>query len=271
MKMEIFYRKVAALYDSKRDDLNSYLAYDGIIHHHNGIIARPIRRGLSEARIRKTLHRSETALSRLAISELRPGKNSRILDAGCGRGGNAILMARGSAGMRITAINISSYQLSAARKAAGIKKLSGRIRFLPRSMEDTRFRKASFDRILACESTEHVRLERFFREAARVAAPGAKMVVVAWTRNEKSRQSASYAARIDERYATRMHGRGDYLSLAGKNGWKPVKVIDLTPPTVNYWKLRSESSERTGTEEVMLSAFSKRALLYLLYVYDLIE
>ncbi|PIS47772.1 MAG: hypothetical protein COT17_01680 [Elusimicrobia bacterium CG08_land_8_20_14_0_20_51_18] len=268
--MEKIYKKVAALYDSKRDDLNKYLAYDGIIHHHNGLLPGEFKGSLKaeQEKLRKVLHEAETRLSRLAIKKLSLRDGSRILDAGCGRGGNAVLMASGRKNVRVKAVNISDYQLGEVRRVIRAKKLSGRVKVFKMSMEELSFKKGSFDRVLACESTEHADLSRFFASLSGVAKKKARLVIVAWTSNPSGKKGLAELSRVNRAYVTRMQ---DYLEIPAAHGWVLREKIDLTAGTFFYWKLRKDSAVKSGTEDLMTGVFGKRLATYMLYVYDFIE
>ncbi len=267
--------KVAALYDSKRKDFNWRLASDGIIHHHNGLVADRVsflRRfaKAAPAGAERMIHDSETALAKLGFRYLgRPRPGASLLDAGCGRGGSSLLLAERYPALTVRGVTLSGYQASAARAAARARGLSGRVRFSKASMLDLPFGRGSFDLVWACESTEHVpALPAFFRETARVARPGARLVVIAWTRNSAHRLGRRYATLADKAYVTRIHSREEYLNGAAGSGWRLRLTRDLTSPTASYWAARAALKNASGTESFMTPAFAVRALLYILYSYE---
>ncbi|MFA6028547.1 MAG: methyltransferase domain-containing protein [Elusimicrobiota bacterium] len=262
-------RRVAELYDSKRDDFNRMLGFDGLIHHHNGLCPRlPARPGrLGEERLLALLHRQESALTEHGLrrlGRLRPAM--RGLDAGCGRGGSSLLIA-GRSGCRLDGVNLSAYQVAAARRLARTKGLSGRVRFLRADMLASPFPPARFDFVWACESTEHAPdLHAFLGETARVAKAGAPMVVIAWVRGSSGPASARSARLVDAAYRTCIHEERAYRATEG-TGWRLELREDLTRPAARYWKLRGFSAHRTGTERFMEPAFASGAVRYLLFLY----
>ncbi|MDP2864975.1 MAG: methyltransferase domain-containing protein [Elusimicrobiota bacterium] len=270
-------KKVAGLYDSKRRDFNWRLAADGVIHHHNGLVydrSSVIRRVIKGgAQAEKIIHDSETALSKLGFKYLgKPKSGAALLDAGCGRGGSSLLLAAKYPGLAIRGVTVSSYQASAARAAARARGLSGRVKFSRASMLELPFGDNSFDLVWACESTEHVPdLGDFFSEMARVAGNRARLVVIAWVRNASHRLGRRYAAQADRAYVTKIHVEKKYLSDGLKSGWELRGKADLTGPTAAYWAARAALNSGSGTESFMAPAFASRALLYRLYVYQLVK
>lgn len=270
-------KRVAALYDSKRRDFNWRLAPDGVIHHHNGLVhdrAAFLRRVKESGVAGKALiHAAETALSELGFKYLRrPRPGMALLDAGCGRGGSSLLLAEKYPGLKICGVTVSAYQAAAARAAARGRGLAGRVNFSRASMLALPFKPASFDRVWACESTEHVPdLRLFFSEARRAARPGARLVIIAWVRNAAHAEGREYARLADKAYVTKIHAEKEYLEACKAGGWKLKVKKDLTGPTAAYWAGRLALGDGSGTESFMAPAFASRALLYRLYAYDLIE
>lgn len=270
-------KKVAALYDGKRRDFNWRLAADGIIHHHNGLVygrrSFVARVKKNAAGAEKLIHASETALSRLGFGYLgKPAPGALLLDAGCGRGGSSLLLAAKYPGLAIRGLTVSSYQASAARAAARERGVSGRVKFSRASMLALPFKANLFSLVWACESTEHVPdLEKFFSEMARVARDGARLVVIAWVKNDSDGPSRGYAAQVDKAYVTKIHREKEYLVDGVKSGWELRKKADLTGPAAAYWAGRKALKSGSGTEAFMAPAFASRAVLYRLYSYVLVK
>ncbi|MBU2529447.1 MAG: methyltransferase domain-containing protein [Elusimicrobia bacterium] len=271
MELKKWEKKVAGLYNRKKRDFNYLLANDSIIHHHNGICRKNLKKPKTQETLLNFLHKAETDTSLYGFrffSKFKTFKNKKILDAGCGRGGSSILMASKFKGAEIKGINISDYQLLCARRIAK-KKVKKNISFFKRSMLNTRFAKSQFDMIWACESTEHLsNLKDWFSEADRIASKKARMIIIAWVKNEKNPKALKYSKLIDAAYTTCIHFDKEYEETYGR--WKLKQKIDLTDLTVPYWRIRKMAESRTGTEKFMLEAFEQRAALYRLYVYDLV-
>jgi tocopherol O-methyltransferase len=107
--------------------------------------------------------------------------NQSVCDVGCGYGATARLLAH-ERGANVTGLTVSSVQHQHAVRAAGNDR---RLRFLQRDWLDNGLADASFDAVIAIESTEHMDDKpRFFSEAARVLRPGGRLVVCAWLSTE---------------------------------------------------------------------------------------
>jgi len=105
----------------------------------------------------------------------RIGRGTRVCDIGCGYGATARMLAA-EYGAEVTGITVSPAQFRYAegRAAPGVSMVLGD--WLCNPLGD-----GSFDVAIAIESSEHMAdLEGFFRQAARVLAPGGRLVVCAW-------------------------------------------------------------------------------------------
>jgi len=274
----LWLKKVAAYYDSKKRDLNWRLAADGIIHHHNGLVPGKTSflrkmKTAGTAAGEALIHRSETDLSLFGFKFLDcPRKRARLLDAGCGRGGSSLLLAGLYPLLRITGVTLSAYQAAAARAAARARGLDARVKFIRASMLSLPFPENMFDRAWACESTEHVpSLSAFFSEMARVCVPGARLVVIAGVRNPGHPGEKRFTRLANKAYFLKLHTEKEYLDAGASRGWKLAWKKDLTRPAANYWNMRAMLKKGSGTEFFAAPAFTEGALLYRLYAYDLVK
>jgi len=100
-----------------------------------------------------------------------------VLDAGCGIGGTSILLAE-DYGLDVTGLTLSSVQLREARRLAEGSTAMGRLRFSLRDYLASGFSPASFDGIVAIESSCYAEPKTgFCREAFRLLKPGGRLVV----------------------------------------------------------------------------------------------
>lgn len=122
---------------------------------------------------RETPRRAVEALSDLVAERLAPGARAALVDIGCGYGATARRFAA-LKGAEVTGLTLSAAQAAAAPPHPGVT-------LLVRDWLDNRLPAASFDGAYAIESSEHMADKAaFFREAARVLRPGARLVVCAW-------------------------------------------------------------------------------------------
>jgi malonyl-CoA O-methyltransferase len=99
-----------------------------------------------------------------------PMADSRILDAGCGKGRYARILLERNPSSRLTGLDISEQMLRSV--PPGIGKVSG-------IMTDLPFADESFDGVYATESLEHaVDIERAIAEMCRVLRPGGKLAII---------------------------------------------------------------------------------------------
>ena len=110
-----------------------------------------------------------------------PWFSTRVLDIGCGAGRNAVPLASG--GFDVIGIDMSRPMLAAAAK----RDAAGRLRVIEGAMDDLPIRSRSIDLIVAHGIWNLARSDDEFRaataEAARVAAPGARLFVFTFSRN----------------------------------------------------------------------------------------
>lgn len=264
-----YQRDVAAWWDNRRQDrVNLALGeVDGLYHHHYGLGPYDPAVLGDDDRIIKELHRLETAQADLLLDNLGElGPADRLLDAGSGRGGTSF-MANQRFGCRVDGVSISEYQVEFATAQARAGGIGDRVRFHFRNMLETGFESATFQGIWTNETTMYVDLFELFAEFARLLRPGGRYVCITGCYNDLTGRSRS-VIEINEHYLCDIHPRSDYFKALADNGLIPVKVLDLTPDTIPYWELRSQSSVRTGIERPFLTGYREGSFQYLLIVAD---
>jgi len=111
----------------------------------------------------------------------RPG--ARVCDVGCGYGATARLLAA-EHGCDVTALTVSRAQYDHAVRA---DPFAHNPTYLLRDWLDNRLPSASFDAVVAIESTEHMAdRRRCMTEMARVLRPGGRAVICAWLAAEQA-------------------------------------------------------------------------------------
>lgn len=255
------------MYDAKRDDFNARLSRtDGLVHHHNGICDpnyTPHFDIRDNQALIADLHEMENELVNFGlrqIGDLMP--SARVLDAGCGRGGPALMMYE-RFGCEIVGLTLSSYQAEFAARMATSHACSDRLQFVVGDMTDTKFPSESFDGVWACESTEHITdLPALFSEFCRVLKPAGRLLVITWAKNPNHPHGELIATGVDEAYLTTIHSVQEYLAAASGAELAAESVVNLTEETGRYWQLRRQSRDGSGTEELMTRGFGTSALEY---------
>ena len=115
------------------------------------------------------------------------GRNTRVIDCGCGLGGTSIWLAR-ERGAQVTGFDLLERQIERARREAARALVSGKVRFVVGDFVATGLARESFDVVLAQETLCHVeRKERFYQEAYRLLAPGGAIMIAEYMRLGRAR------------------------------------------------------------------------------------
>jgi tocopherol O-methyltransferase len=160
-----------------------------------------------------------------------------VCDVGCGYGGTSRVLAR-EYGARVTALTISDAQLAYASAVDGS---AFNPVYVLRDWLDNGLPTASFDAVIAIESSEHVADKTaFFREISRVIKPGGRFVVCAWL-------ASSHPARWQVRHLLepicregRLPGMGsaeEYQQLARGAGLSSLQFTDLSAQVSRTWPI----------------------------------
>ena len=116
-------------------------------------------------------------VSRLALST---DGEKQILDLGCGLGASSRLAAAENPRLRVDAVTLVEAQVIQARVLAEKQGLGESVQFLHQDFTATTLRAGSYDGAFAIESACHapgLAKQAFVREAARLLAPGRRLVV----------------------------------------------------------------------------------------------
>lgn len=239
----------------------------GIVHHHEAWATSDevaAIRSATQPQIEAFLYSKETEIVGSLAQRFDPAPEcgSSILDAGCGRGGSALLL-RKRYGAKITGISISRGQIEFAGRALQQAGCDGDVQFLVGDMTDTELPGNTFDYIWALGSTEHVDgLDEMGEEFYRLAKSSGQLLVYACTKNEGHDQAEHYASQANNWYQTRLHTVAEYVSALTDTGWKVAAPEDYTPAAANYWRIRTFLDADPGSAEFMAPALESNALNY---------
>lgn len=133
--------------------------------------------GYSERESRRLIDQSRTLAQLLHHDTLYPA-GSRVLEAGCGVGGQTVFLARNSPGARFTSIDLSPVSVGLAQAAvarAGVTNVT----FQAADLFNLPFPAASFDHVFVCFVLEHLRQPlAALRRLKTVLKPGGTLTVI---------------------------------------------------------------------------------------------
>lgn len=155
----------------------------------------------------------------------------RVLDAGCGVGGSSAWLAE-HRDAEVVGSNITSSQLERARRLAAERDLDGQVRFVTDDFTDMGFRDDSFDVVWSLESVCHAKeTTAFLTEAARVLAPGGRLVVAdgfVTVRDLSLDQRRRMNHWLDGWAITSLAHRDDFRSALESIGFESIDYRDIT-------------------------------------------
>jgi tocopherol O-methyltransferase len=165
------------------------------------------------------------------------GPGTRICDIGCGYGATAMILAR-DYGATVTGITVSKKQFELARSLASD---AGNPRFLLGDALENGLTSASFDSVIAIESSEHMPDKlKFCAEAFRLLRPQGRLVIAAWLTREQPK-SAEIKLLLepicDEGRLPSLASASEYLEMLSNAGLQDVKFLDLTTRIRKTWSL----------------------------------
>lgn len=251
-------------------DRNLLLSGDsGIVNHHFGLGDFDRTVPLDEwpqDRLEDELNRLEVAqIEQLAAHMGALPRGSRVLDAGSGRGGTALFLAR-EFGVRVDGVNVAQDQIAFADRSARNASLADSVAFHLMDYLALTFAPATFDHVVTNETTMYVcDLRELFRSFAGVLKSGGRYTLATWCINEHFEgRSEDFSDAIDRHYGTRMHTRQQYLQALAAAGFGLMQYHDVTEAAIPYWELRSRWNRRSGIEQQYLAGHRQRNILYLL-------
>lgn len=194
------FKDIISYYDRTRFDYNvAWLNQDNLAVHF-GFYDR------DHMKHQEALINTNQVLARL--SGIQAG--DRVLDAGCGRGGSALWLAKNK-DANVTGVAPVPGQIKEATQHAKTRKLDDKADFLVADYCRVPLPDEQFDVVWACESLCHADdKSAFYKEAFRLLKPGGRLVVAEYIR-----------------YKRPLSASGESLLLSWLNGWA---IPDIDTP-----------------------------------------
>ncbi|KAJ6843242.1 putative tocopherol O-methyltransferase, chloroplastic [Iris pallida] len=170
-------------------------------------------------------------------------KPERIVDVGCGIGGSSRYLAK-KFGANCCGITLSPVQAERAQALAAAEGLADRVSFQVADALEQPFPDGQFDLVWSMESGEHMPDKRkFVSELARVAAPGATIIIVTWCHRDLSPSEDSL--KPDELsllnkicsayYLPAWCSASDYVKIAESLSLQDIKTADWSENVAPFW------------------------------------
>ncbi|XP_071926494.1 gamma-tocopherol methyltransferase, chloroplastic-like isoform X2 [Coffea arabica] len=185
----------------------------------------------------------EEALKFASVPEDPMKKPKSIVDVGCGIGGSSQYLAR-KYGTECTGITLSPVQAERARALAAAQGLENKVSFEVADALNQPFPDGKFDLVWSMESGEHMpEKAKFVNELARVAAPGARIIIVTWCHRNLS--SSEQSLNPDEKklldkicdayYLPTWCSTDDYVKLLQPLSLQDIKAADWSEYVAPFW------------------------------------
>lgn len=247
---------------------------DGLYHHHYGVgdvdhaaLGDPKDSGY-ETRLIAELHRLESAQTDVLLDQLGPvERGDTIVDAGCGRGGSMV-MAHRRFGCTVEGVTLSAKQADFANLRARELDIADRVRARVCNMLAMPFATGQAKASWNNESSMYVDLHDLMAEHSRILAVGGRYVTITGCWNPRYGQPSKWVSQINAHFECNIHSRREYLRAMIDNRLVPQAVVDLTPQTLPYWKLRATTSLVTGIEDAFIKSYEDGSFQYVLIAAD---
>lgn len=164
-------------------------------------------------------------LSQIMIAKTQIGEGERFIDLGCGVGQPAIRLAKAK-GCYVDGITISGFQQQSATERAKAEALDHKLRFIHGSALNVPSADDAYDGGWFFESIFHMGHRDALREAGRVLAPGATLVLTDLPTLPTT--TDEFMDFVDEHIHSRFVSRDAYPELMAEAGFELVGVDDIT-------------------------------------------
>lgn len=177
---------------------------------------------------------------------------ARILDAGCGVGGSARILAK-QLNANVLGLTLSPVQAQQAARYNREAGLHGQVDVQVQDVLEVRASQGPFDLIWSLESAEHMpekqRLLQVFFDALK---PGGKLLLVTWCHRDMPPALEDSEQKLMEKIEAYYHlppmiSLGDYEEIAAKTGFEGIQTADWTDEVAPFWPavIRSALSWRS--------------------------
>ncbi|KAK9714258.1 hypothetical protein RND81_06G082200 [Saponaria officinalis] len=211
-------------------------------HMHHGFYDASKTASLSQHR-EAQIRMIEEALSFAAISDDPSKRPKQIVDVGCGIGGSSRYLAK-KYEAKTQGITLSPFQAERAQALAKAEGLVDKASFQVADALEQPFADGQFDLVWSMESGEHMPDKRkFVTELARVAAPGATIIIVTWCHRDLSPSEKSLRPDeiqllnkiCDAYYLPAWCSTADYVQLLESLSLQDIKSADWSEYVAPFW------------------------------------
>jgi tocopherol O-methyltransferase len=217
--------------------------YDGLISLYEDVWGEHIHHGYWDTPNDRNRHDAQVRLVDKLIEFGPVPRGARILDAGCGIGASAVLLAR-DLDATVEGITLSTEQVRRAMEKARTGGVADRVRFQMMDALGTDYPTGSFDVVWALESCELMPdKRRFLAECFRVLKPGGTLLVATWCARD-DRLDASETRLLQRIYrdfvVSHVLPLNDYRELAETVGFVDVRSEDWSDHVKDTWKVSTD-------------------------------
>ncbi|KAJ4799986.1 Gamma-tocopherol methyltransferase [Rhynchospora pubera] len=211
-------------------------------HMHHGFYEPDTAASLSDHRPAQ-IRMIEEALSFAGVSDDPMKKPKTIVDVGCGIGGSSRYLAK-KYGAQCRGITLSPVQAQRAQELAAAEGLADKVSFQVADALQQPFPDGEFDLVWSMESGEHMPDKmKFVSELARVAAPGATIIIVTWCHRDLSPSEDSLKPDeiallnkiCDAYYLPAWCSASDYVNIAKSLSLENIKTADWSDNVAPFW------------------------------------
>jgi tocopherol O-methyltransferase len=217
-------------------------------HMHHGYYD-PNYNNTNDALTRLSDHRSaqirmiEESLRFAGVPEDPMKRPKKVVDVGCGIGGSSRYIAR-KYEANSQGITLSPVQAQRAQALAAAQGLADKVSFQVADALNQPFPDAQFDLVWSMESGEHMPDKaKFVNELARVAAPGATIIIVTWCHRDLSPSEESLRPEekallnkiCDAYYLPAWCSTADYVKMLESLSLEDIKTADWSKNVAPFW------------------------------------